>query len=117
MEKSIRIKRVSFGSRHAIVALALHNYAVLMHKMGRKYEAETAYLEAVDIRTELFGTNHPSTQESIRNLQLLKAAEQQSGGGAKHRDGEASIDSDGFSEDNRSGFKDGISVGSDYHVL
>jgi tetratricopeptide (TPR) repeat protein len=85
MEKSIRIKRVSFGSRHAIVALALHNYAVLMHKMGRKYEAETAYLEA-GCRKWFYNSAIQNLRVAIQSGASINASKSDAGPWDHHRD-------------------------------
>jgi hypothetical protein len=47
---------------------SLNNLAGLYHSQGRYTEAEPLYLEALDLRKQLLGDNHPDVALSLNNL-------------------------------------------------
>ncbi|TRU55085.1 MAG: tetratricopeptide repeat protein [Microcystis aeruginosa Ma_QC_Ch_20071001_S25] len=53
------------------MALSLNNLAALYESQGRYPEAEPLYLEALDLRKQLLGDNHPHVALSLNNLAAL----------------------------------------------
>ncbi|MFM6404221.1 MAG: tetratricopeptide repeat protein, partial [Microcystis sp.] len=50
------------------VAASLNNLAYLYKSQGRYKEAEPLYLQALDLRKQLLGDNHPHVALSLNNL-------------------------------------------------
>jgi serine/threonine protein kinase/tetratricopeptide (TPR) repeat protein len=65
----LQIDRAVSGERHADVASDLHNLAWFLHKYrGRSAEAEQVSRQAVAMRRDLLGAQHPHTASSVRQL-------------------------------------------------
>jgi tetratricopeptide (TPR) repeat protein len=68
---ALGIRKSELGDRHPSTALSLNNLAVLYYYMER-YELAIPLLEqAVEIREEVLGLEHPytkGTQENVRSL-------------------------------------------------
>ncbi|WP_287170587.1 MULTISPECIES: tetratricopeptide repeat protein [unclassified Microcystis] len=53
------------------MASSLNNLAALYDSQGRYTEAEPLYLQALDLRKQLLGDNHPLVALSLNNLAYL----------------------------------------------
>ena len=53
------------------MAQSLNNLAELYRSQGRYTEAEPLYREALDLRKQLLGDNHPDVAQSLNNLASL----------------------------------------------
>ena len=51
----------------------MHNLAILMHKLKRFMEAEKLYKQALAVRSEHLGDEHPDTVATNNNLETLNA--------------------------------------------
>ena len=59
------------GEEHPSVAKTLGNLASLYDDQGRYDEAETLFIQALDMRKKLLGDEHPHTQNTQRSYQAL----------------------------------------------
>ncbi|MDZ8029460.1 MAG: tetratricopeptide repeat protein [Nostoc sp. DedQUE11] len=62
---------------HPDVATSLNNLAYLYDSQARYDQAEPLFLQALKIRQQVFGVNHPNTvtvRENLENLQAKKNA-------------------------------------------
>ena len=59
------------GQEHPCVATSLDSLAGIYSNQGRYEEAESLYLEALEIRKRLLGQEHPYVAESMNNLAFI----------------------------------------------
>ncbi|MEH2111484.1 tetratricopeptide repeat protein, partial [Nostoc sp.] len=60
------------GEEHPDVAASLNNLALLYNSQGRYSEAETLYIQALDLCERQLGRNHPNTVTVRENLADLR---------------------------------------------
>ena len=63
------------GENHPDVATSLNNLAGLYLNQGKYEEAESLYLQALEIAERVLGKNHPNTVIIRNNFEDLRAAE------------------------------------------
>jgi len=62
------LRRRLLGENHPDVATSLNNLADLYFSQVKDKEAETLYLQALDVRRRVFGENHPDVATILNNL-------------------------------------------------
>ncbi len=59
------------GTSHPEVAIIANNYGVACTDHGDFAKAENLHLRALQIREEIFGSNHPDVGQSLANLAVV----------------------------------------------
>ena len=62
------------GEKNQAYAIILNNLGNLYYKMGEYEKAEPLFQQALDIRKEVLGENHPDYAASLKSLEDLKKA-------------------------------------------
>ncbi|MCA2641936.1 MULTISPECIES: tetratricopeptide repeat protein [unclassified Microcystis] len=60
------------GDNYPNITENLNNLAKLYQSQGRYAEAESLYLQALELRKRLLGENHPATVKIRKNLQKMR---------------------------------------------
>lgn len=69
--RSLAITEIQLGVDHPATAVGLNNLAVLYANQGRFTEAEPLLMQALAMRQQLLGDQHPDTvrtQQSLENV-------------------------------------------------
>jgi tetratricopeptide (TPR) repeat protein len=61
------------GDRHPDVATSLNNLAVLYCYQNRYDEAKLLFLQSLEIREAILGSDHPDTQNTIEAIEFVLA--------------------------------------------
>lgn len=75
LQRSLEIRRTELGPRHEATATALRNLANLALFQGRQEEAERFVTEAIEIQTELFGSEQSPKLSSLDILSQVLSAQ------------------------------------------
>ncbi len=65
------MKKKLLWDEHPDVSTSLINLALIYDNQGRYDEAESLYLQALEMRRKLLGDEHPYTQGTQRSYQAL----------------------------------------------
>jgi serine/threonine-protein kinase len=74
-ERALGIRERVLGPRHPLVGDSLNNMGVVLYRLGRYRDADTAYRKALAIREHSHGPEHPLVASTLNNLAGILEAE------------------------------------------
>ncbi len=80
LTQALNIRKQQLGVNHPATATSLNALGLLYDHQGKYKEAESLYLQALEILERFFGSDHPDTVKYRRNLENLRAQQQQTSG-------------------------------------
>src|SRR5262249_45037611 len=66
-ERTLKLRRAALGEKHRLVALSLFNLGAQLEALQQFRRAEQAYRQALNVRQELLGEQHPQYADSLNN--------------------------------------------------
>jgi hypothetical protein len=79
-EEGLATSRRTLGNQHAQTLSAMHDMSDMHYRLGELASAVKLGREAVSGDRQTLGEDHPQTQRHVRNLQLMEARAEASGG-------------------------------------